>query len=338
MEETKLITAEELEAARIEVVRLGGPHLKKAKTYWWIALSAFLAVCAILLINAVASSGETNWAVFVPAIILTVVFIVFIMLHGKEQKIYMSYLNPFNAMYKTQFLPAILEESFEKIYAFEPHNGLSKEIVIKSDIFPSFDYITTNDYLRASHNGMNFEYCDIELQERHEERDSDGGTRTVIDTVFLGVFIIVEFDHFVDTPLYIHSVSGRGNITTESEIFNQNFSVKCENEIDALRILTPEMMDHLLKIKEFCNKKINIAFFDDKIFFSSSLGGDRLEIAGSIETPISEARKKVDEDIVFIKQLLELLNIRNLKSKSSQRKTTDEDFMGNAVYQNEHKS
>ncbi|MDR0946591.1 MAG: DUF3137 domain-containing protein [Ruminococcus sp.] len=337
MEERKFVTAEELEAARLEVIRLGGPHLKKAKTYWWIALSGFLGTCVILLINAMVSGGETNVAVFVLAGILTVVFIVFIMLHGKEQKIYMNYLNPFNATYKTQFLPAILEESFEKIYAFEPHNGLSKEIVIKSGIFPSFDYITTNDYLRASHNGMNFEYCDTELQERHEESDSDGGTRTVIDTMFLGVFIIAEFDHFVDTPLYILDGGGKGTVTTESEIFNQNFSVKCENEIDALRILTPEMMDHILKIKEFCKKSIDLAFFDDKIYFCSSLGGDRLEIAGSIDIPVYESRKQVDEDIVFIKQLLDLLNIRNLKSKSSQRKLTDEDYKGNSVYQNEHR-
>jgi hypothetical protein len=210
--------------------------------------------------------------------------------------------------------------------------------VIKSGIFPSFDYITTNDYLRASHKGVNFEYCDIELQERREERDADGDTRTVIDTVFLGVFIIAEFDHFVDTPLFVTEGGGKGNVTTESAIFNQNFSVKCENELDALRILTPAIMDHILVIKEFCKNNINLAFFDDKIFFCSSLGGDRLEIAGSIETPISESRKKIDEDIVFIKQLLDLINIRNLKSKSSQRKTNYADFEGNAVYQNEHRS
>jgi hypothetical protein len=247
----------------------------------------------------------------------------------------MNYLNPYNAMYKMQFLPAIIEESFDKVYTFEPQNGLSREIVQKSGIFPTFDFIATNDYLRASYNEMNFEYCDLQLQEEHEERDADGDSRTVIDTVFLGVFIIAEYDHFVDTPVYITAGGGKGNVTTESEQFNRLFSVKSESEVDALRILSPAMIDHILSIKEFAKNEINLAFFDDRIYFNTKNTKDRLEIAHDIEKPISESRKNVDEDIAYIKKILDFLNMRNLKSKSSRRQRTDEDFKGNAVYQNE---
>jgi hypothetical protein len=334
-EEKKYITAEELEAARLEVVRLGVPHMKKAKTYWWIALAAFLITCLSLLINAAASGGETNIGVLFFAIPLVVVFIVFIILHGVEQKKYMAYLNPFNAMYKLQFLPTVLEESFEKVFAFEPQNGLSREIVKKSGIFPTFDFIATNDYLRARHDEMNFEYCDIKLEEEHYERDSDGSTKKVIDTVFQGFFIIAEFDHFVDTPVYITAGGGRGNVQTESAEFNRLFSVTSENEVDALRILTPAMMDDILKFKEFTKNNICLAFLDDKIYFNVRDVVDRLEIAYSIEKPISESRKGVDDDIVYIKEVLNRLNMRNLKSKASRRQRSDEDFEGNAVYQNE---
>jgi hypothetical protein len=315
MEEKKYVTADELEAARLEVIRLGGPHKKTASRFGTASIVAFLILFFLgIFVSSARDSFESH---VIPGLIICVVLfilcIVFLFISSKHQGEYMKYLDPYNTLYKTQFLPLIMKESFDEIYTFEPQNGLSREIVKKSGIFPTFDYISTNDYLRACHNGLNFEYCDMELRERHEETDSDGDTRTVVETVFLGVLIIAEFDHFVDTPLYITAGSGKGNITTESEVFNASFSIKCENDVDALRILTPEMMDHLLKIKAFCKNNINIAFFDDKIFFNSSIGGDRLEIAGSIEKPISESRLKVDEDIKFIKELLELLAMRNLK-------------------------
>ncbi|MDR0946606.1 MAG: DUF3137 domain-containing protein [Ruminococcus sp.] len=334
----KYITSDELEAARLEVVRLGVPHKKKASVFFWIALASFLALIVATIVltgGADGSAADVSVSSWIIVGLLTVSFIVFIILHGRHQKIYMSFLNPYNSMYKLQFLPTIFEESFEKVYAFEPQNGLSREIVKESGIFPTFDYIATNDYLRASHNGMNFEYCDIQLQEMHYESDSDGGRKQVIDTVFWGYFIIAEFDHFVDTPVFITAGGGHGNVITESPSFNQFFSVKCESEVDALRILTPAMIDYILNMKKSIKNDINLAFFDDKIFFNTRNTKDRFEIAHSIEMPISESRKNVDEDICYIKEILDFLNMRNLKSKSSRRQRTDEDFAGHAVYQNE---
>ncbi|MDR0903848.1 MAG: DUF3137 domain-containing protein, partial [Ruminococcus sp.] len=80
---------------------------------------------------------------------------------------------------------------------------------------------------------------------------------------------------------------------------------------------------------------INLAFFDDKIYFNCEPGRDLLEVALDIKKPIPEAVKQIEKDIDFITGVLDRLKIRNLKSESSRRKTTDEDFAGNAVYQNE---
>jgi hypothetical protein len=338
MEEKKYVTAEELEAARLDVLKFGGGHKKAASRFGTLAIVLFLALFVFALILII---GKEQDEVNVPGIVICgVIFVVcavFAQLHNIQKSKYMKYLNPYNAMYKTQFLPGILESSFDEIYAFEPKNGLSREIVIKSGIFPGFDYITTNDYFRAKSGDLKFEFCDMQLEAIRETTDSDGDKTTERVTVFLGFFIISEFDHFVNTPLYVTAGAGGGNVTTESEIFNSTFSIKCDSPVDALRILTPQMMNHILKIKELCKKPVSLAFFDDKIFFQCSIGRDLLEITGKIEKPISESRIRVDEDIKFIKSLLDLLNMRNLKSRASQRITGDEDFTGHSVYQNEQR-
>jgi hypothetical protein len=142
-------------------------------------------------------------------------------------------------MYKTQFLPGILQSRLDKIYAFEPQNGFSREIMEKSGLFPVFDFILANDYLRASHNGLNFEYCDLCLDQEREERNFDGDNDTRITRVFNGVFIVAELGYSVYSPFIISSDGKNNNIRTASEIFNSNFSIKCDNNIDALKILTP---------------------------------------------------------------------------------------------------
>jgi hypothetical protein len=155
-------------------------------------------------------------------------------------------------------------------------------------------------------------------------------------TVGLVVFFIAaEFDHFVDTPLFIKAGGKKGNVSTEHTAFDNTFSIFCDNPVDALRILTPQMMDDILAIRDLCKKPINLSFFDDKIYFNCEPGRDLLEIALDIKKPIPEARKQIDSDIDFITSILDRLNMRNLKSMSSRRQRTDEDFAGNAVYQNE---
>jgi hypothetical protein len=183
-------------------------------------------------------------------------------------------------------------------------------------IFPSFEMITTNDYIRAEHGGLPFEFCDLLLQREVESTDGDR-TTTHIETAFQGIFIIAAFDHFSNSPLLIRSGGGRGNFTTESIAFNEQFSMDTDDPVGALRILTPQMMEHILTIKNRCGT-INLCFKNDKIYFCTKREKDTLEIALDINIPISVVRKQVDSDISFILELVALLHARNLKSGSTQ--------------------
>jgi steroid 5-alpha reductase family enzyme len=128
MEEKKFVTAEELEAARLEVIRLGGPHKKTSSRFGIAAILTFVAlfIFAVALITA----SENNESLTLPGVIISIiVFIicgVLLSISSKHQSEYLKYLNPYNLMYKMQFLPAILEESFDTIYAFEPKTDCQK--------------------------------------------------------------------------------------------------------------------------------------------------------------------------------------------------------------------
>jgi hypothetical protein len=310
MEEKKFITAEELESARQDVLKFGGKHLKRKKVFRILAIICLLAlVPAILFLNSLYENSDSVLPGWVSVGCSLVGLVVFMGMFDSQHKKFLKFFDPYNTMYKIQFLHGLFQSRLDKIYAFEPQNGISREIVEKSGIFPSFEFIKTNDYLRASHNGLNFEYCDLRLEAERTERDFDGDKVTRITSVFNGVFIIAELGYSVHTPIFISSSGRCTNIITTSEIFNSNFSIECENAVDALRTLTPQATDNLLKLKKHCKNSFSIAFIEDKLYFETWTR-DLFELKIDVKKPISEIRQQIDQDVDFIMGILNFLNMR----------------------------
>jgi hypothetical protein len=319
MEEKKYLTPEEIEESRQRVVDLGVKHRDLSLSLRKVnGILLVFTIISMIVLQIKVQEGEVLASFRNGIFVLCVgALIVMSIVWKVEEKRYRKVFEPFEQMFKNQFLPGVLQEHLDKIIAFEPKNGLSRETIIKSRIFPGFDWIISNDYLHAVYKGMDFEYCDLELKEEQEYEDNDGHKQKHIVTTFKGIFIITEFDHFADTPLYLNAGGGHGNVTTESIEFNENFSIDCKEPVDALRILTPHMMAHILKIKEYCGSNICIAFFDDKIFFRTEPGRDLFEIENNIEKPIFDKRNSVIKDLEYVTGILKLLDMPNLKFKNS---------------------
>jgi hypothetical protein len=239
------------------------------------------------------------------------------------KKIYNKYFDPFNYKFKTQFLPAVMAERFEKFYEFKTAYGISQERAAETKVFMYTDYTmySPSDYLHANFEGMDFEYSDVKLErwETYKEENDEEGVHYVTTKVmgFKGSLIIGEFDHFCDTPLYLYHNNGNGksNITTESEEFNRRFSARCENPTDALRFLTPHMMENLLALKNFA-ENINVSFINNMVCVCVDDRSDRFELPRDINIPITETRKKIDKDLDFIIEILKHMNVWNLKAKT----------------------
>jgi hypothetical protein len=333
MEEKKYLAEAELEAARLEVLKKGGKHLVLGRMFFILAL---LSGFSIMLGFGVPFFFEgTKWEFILPLVWIfgsLALCIVYGLLGNKQSKKYMEILSPYNEKYKMEFLPAILAERFDKLLAYEPAHGFDREVVKDAGIFPSFEMITTNDYIRAEHGGLLFEFCDLLLQREVESTNDDSISKS-IETAFQGIFIIASFDHFSDTPLLIRAGGGKGNFTTESDAFNAQFSMDTDDPVGALRILTPQMMEHILIIKNRLGGSVNLCFKNDKIYFCTSRNKDTLEIALDVTQPIAVARKQVDNDISFILEVVGLLNARNLKSSASKTEATS----SKTAYQNEQR-
>lgn len=104
--------------------------------------------------------------------------------------------------------------------------------------------------------GVSFKACDLRVT--REQKDSDGNTTTVM--VYSGAFCSVDFPFEFKCKLAINSsLDGVKKFKLEDVSFNKTFQVFSDNQVEALCILTPSMMQKLVKLKDKTQKvKVSI--------------------------------------------------------------------------------
>ncbi len=111
--------------------------------------------------------------------------------------------------------------------------------------------------------GVPFRACDLRVT--REETDSDGNKHDV--TVYSGTFCAVHFPFEFKCRLAINSsISGVKKFKLEDVSFNKSFQVFTNDKVEALCILTPTMMQKLVKLKEM-TRSVKISLFGNHLYF-----------------------------------------------------------------------
>ena len=110
------------------------------------------------------------------------------------------------------------------------------------------DRFNSNDYISGTYKNIKFEQSDICIEEKHEERDSDGNKKEVWDTIFEGRVMVFDFNKKFKSTMqvstsYFSATSLPSNkqfynVKMEDIEFNKLFTIYAENEHDAFYILT----------------------------------------------------------------------------------------------------
>jgi hypothetical protein len=314
MEKSNLLTPETLEISRRKVVKRGNTLRIFTKIFLGFAVWSFLGIIVINVLFSIinkesfsAGTGLTRLCLFIG--ILISLFIAFLC-----HKAYLKVFDPYSYVFVSQFLPFVISERFTEIISFRASGGINEKQVQKSRLFDdcNFDTYHADHYLHACYSDLEFEFCQLKISGREFEINDKESTILAAD--FSGIFIIFPFDHFCDTPTFIYPRNSMktSNVTTESDEFNRAFTIICENELDALRFLTPHMMERILSLKTFASKDIKISFVSDLVFVAVKTGEKMFEF--DITKPISVTRQKLDKEIDFIIGVLKLIDIKALKS------------------------
>ena len=131
--------------------------------------------------------------------------------------------------FKNEFIISYVKEIYpDSVY--NPRSGIPVDRILEPGFLKRPDRWHSEDYLKASYDGVGFEMSDFTFEERHVTTDSKGNTRTTYVTYAKGRFMIFDFKRefnqvlkVVETAYLGLNTHGLEKVETESLDFNKKF-------------------------------------------------------------------------------------------------------------------
>ncbi len=188
------------------------------------------------------------------------------------------------------------EQSLLTVHALKP-----------SGLIPSYDNEYTEDYIRGSYEGVGIRLMEAKMT---ETRGSGKSRRTV--TVFKGIFILLDMNKNFSGKTILKKDAGKignwftdkfnklENVALEDPVFEKQFEVYSNDQVEARYLLTTSFMERLLKLSDLLGSSgIQCSFYDDKLLLMVPSSYNRFETSsiyvpatfvGDINTILSEMK------------------------------------------------
>lgn len=153
-------------------------------------------------------------------------------------------------LYKDAFVREPLTNNFENV-VYEPSGGFLKENIESFRLCEMGNRYWSEDYIRATYMGVDFEVAEVNVREVHESSDSSSS-----ETYFQGRMMVFNFPNkLVDfVSVYSRKFDHRAitkreakdyKVELESVQFNKDFDVYSTVQQDAFYLITPHFMERL---------------------------------------------------------------------------------------------
>jgi hypothetical protein len=209
--------------------------------------------------------------------------------------IYKNYLK--HKAYRIDFKQIVVKRIVEMInpeWDYKADGRISEHDYRASTIYTqSYDRYKGDDYVKGK-----IEKTDFEFSELHTEYKTyttkDGKTEEQWHTIFKGLFAHADFNKeikgrtlvlpdtaekmFGSLGTKMQKASGRGKlIKMENPEFEKEFVVYGSDQIESRYVITPGMMEAMLKIKKQYNKTVSFAFIGSRVYVAMYFSKDLFE-------------------------------------------------------------
>lgn len=226
---------------------------------------------------------------------------------------------PLDKEYKENFEKLIVNKILESVFnvkEFERTKSFDQNIIEDSKIFPDFDHYFGEDYLLAEYKGINFEQSDVNMtkeeEEHYKDREGKDRIRVVNKIVFNGRLIVVDFDTISNDHVYVHDKRIKKMDTvveTEMQEFNNIFSIESKTPQTALQILTPQVIEGIVKASKKLNFPMSVAFKNDKIYIAVR-SGNSFEITNMRGETLLQQKERIKRDVQIILDLIDSIYLK----------------------------
>lgn len=260
----------------------------------WIVFAVVVIIVPIVLFIIFNNSPKyvSKYNHFLLIVLITGITLLFV---GRIK--YRKYRGTFKKEIVAQLLYAINPD-----WTFQPNAYISKIEYQSSDLFrASVDRYNGDDLITGVIDKTDFRCSELHTEYKSTSRTSKGNSRTEWYTIFKGLFFHAEFNKEFSGRTYVtpdrlenlfgnlgqelQRFTGHAELVKlENPEFEKYFVVHATNQIEARYILTPTIMEAIVKLRKEFNREIYISFSGNRVYcaliFSKDLFEPRLLKSG----------------------------------------------------------
>ena len=219
-------------------------------------------------------------------------------------------------LYKDAFVREPLMNNFENVH-YEPNGGFLRENIEAFQLCEMGNSFWSEDYIRATFQGVNFEVAEVNMREVDRSSDSNR-----VETYFEGRMMVFHFPDKLVSSVSVFSqkykhrpLSRREAKETKVELemvqFNKDFDVYSENQQDAFYLITPHFMERL-QFLAGRYESIAMHVVGNRVFLGFNEPGKKIFDANidvgkvDIDQEMAKVQAEIDDIKTFITMILNL--------------------------------
>ena len=289
-------TLQVLENKRKELLRKG-----RSEGLAYAAIFFVVGVIALLILKLE--------GIFGPIVIVVISVIIFITCINNKSKIFSSF-------YKEEVVDEIIH-AFCPNATYSPNDGVGEELFRNSGLFTSPDRYHAEDLIEGCLDKTSFICSEVHAEERRA-RSTKNGVQYYWEDIFKGFLFIADFhkEFQGETTLLRNSLfkvkMGASRVKMENPDFEKVFDVFSTNQIEARYLITPSMMERMLKLDSNFKKGVTISFRNSTILVAIPDSKNRFEAdVWSSLTDMSILKS----DFAVLQSLLDIVDELNLNTR-----------------------
>ena len=226
--------------------------------------------------------------------------------------------------YRCEIVPVLVKALLPDL-KFSPEKGLSQSKFRSFDLFGSFDRYSSEDHLTGTIGKTAITAAEVHIENRH--RDKDG--KTYYTTIFRGVIFIADFNKnfrsrtavlpdtaeklfgkLIGNFLQQMNIAKSGKLVKlENPEFEKKFAVYSQDPMEARYILTPQLMERLLKVQAAESSPIRVLFMNNNMILAFSRSSGWLEPPSWSDLANAAVLEKTLYEVSNLLELVEELDL-----------------------------
>ncbi|MBU1012682.1 MAG: DUF3137 domain-containing protein [Bacteroidetes bacterium] len=244
---------------------------------------AGIVVSFIIFIVTLTTASTLNNSVIFSIIILAAIIIfsiVILILSIKKKRLYRN-------AYKSEVVSKIVH-AIDPNWNYVPDQYISITEYLESDLFRThYDKYEGDDFISGVIDKTDFRCSELHTQYKSISTDHDGHRQDKWVTIFKGLFFHADFNKHFTGKTYIapdvaerilgnmgkklQKITGKADLVKlENPEFEKYFVVHATDQIEARYILTPTIMEALVKIHKEYKRPIHLSFIGSRVYCAMS--------------------------------------------------------------------